>query len=436
MHLFRIGAIIILPALLHCAPLTAVDVTVAGHVKYRDGIARIPINLIKSIKDDLSVNFISVGEPDYTDIPDDIRRIIQAASHSPGKVAINFAILWSKWLPGKYHHASFLPDSAIKIAYSMIESSQIPQQWATLLNKKFDLVVVPDEYYVNVYQKSGVKIPIFTLPHGIDIEEFLEERNRKPLSHQFVFGSTGQLHERKNFELLIEAFHAEFGDNPNVKLMIHSRSSTHEQFNLDALKAKLNIRQKSIHLNKISYGKNALTPTIEINLSSLPGNEYKNFLNSLDCFVLLSKGEGFSLTPREALALGKPCIITDNTAHHTIAKTGFVYAIPSNKQEPAFYAHLGLSGHYYNCTIEDVRKALREVYTNFELYQKKAESSHEWLQQYTWPNLKAKFLNLLKPKKIILGAENKITSEYFMTNNKDLYGKYLQIAQPQSAKGT
>ena len=132
-----------------------------------------------------------------------------------------------------------------------------------------------------------------------------------------------------------EAFLAEFGTDPSVQLRIHSRSGLKNDFDLQTLKNKINRRKEIIKLEKLSFGKNQLTRNVEILLSSLPGSEYKSFLQSLDCYVLLSRGEGFSLTPREALALGKPCIITNNTAHQTIAKTGFVYVVQSRLPEPA-----------------------------------------------------------------------------------------------------
>ena len=58
------------------------------------------------------------------------------------------------------------------------------------------------------------------IPHGIDIEEFLNEPVKKKPRNPFVFGSTGSFADRKNQELLIEAFNAEFKRDPNVKLKI------------------------------------------------------------------------------------------------------------------------------------------------------------------------------------------------------------------------
>ena len=72
------------------------DLTVLGYVNYRDGLARIQYNVINLLKDDLSINFYTVGEPNYREVPDDVLKILKTPADIAGKVALNFSILWSK----------------------------------------------------------------------------------------------------------------------------------------------------------------------------------------------------------------------------------------------------------------------------------------------------------------------------------------------------
>ena len=160
---------------------------------------------------------------------------------------------------------------------------------------------------------------------------------------------------------------------------------------------------------------------------TLTDKGFKELFKTFDCYVLISKGEGFSISPREALALGKPCIISNNTAHKTICNTGHVYAVPSELIEPAIDPGVGACGNRFNCSIKDVRKALREVYTNYQEYVEKALGGREWVKDYLWENLKLRFLNLIKPKKVVLGNHNEITDDYLMTDSKKLYAKYSQL---------
>lgn len=401
-----------------------IDLTIVGSVKYRDSLGRLPIALTDLFKNDFSINYICSGRAEFEDVPSPIQSILKNPDKTPGNVALLFDILWDI----KRTPADFVPrKSFIKIAYSMLESSAIPAQWVTLLNSKFDLVIVPDDYYQGVYNKCGVTIPIFVLPHGIDLEDFLGQPVRQAAKKPFVFGCTGTFCDRKNHELLIEAFYQEFGNNERVKLRIHGRNLWFNEFNLRSLQKKLS-PGKRIRYTKLKNGRTMLTPNIELTLAPLSKHEYLDFFNSLDCYVLLSKGEGFSLTPREALALGKPCIISDNTAHHTIAQTGFVYAVPSNNKEAAYYANFkGSQGYNFNCSLKDARKALREVYNNYELYLEKALEGRKWVESYLWENVKARFSNFIKPKKVLLGAENKVTDDYLMTSSEKLYERYSAL---------
>ena len=65
---------------------------------------------------------------------------------------------------------------------------------------------------------------------------------------------------------------------------------------------------------------------VELTEGMLSREENIDFFRDIDCYVLVSKAEGFSITPREALAAGIPCILSNNTAHKTICETGLVYA--------------------------------------------------------------------------------------------------------------
>lgn len=377
------------------------DLTMLGSVRFAGSIDRFPIAFADLFKKELRMNFIHTGKfYDLTDVAPDIASLLDNPDKSAGKVALFFADPLKKKI-------DFVPQkSAIKIAYSLLESTVVPEAWVGMLNKTFDMVIVADAFYKDVYIKSGVTKPLFVLPHGIYVEEFLEEKIRRQPSTPFVFGFTGGFWPRKNQELLVQAFHEEFANDPHVKLILQGRPSGGDEY-------LRNIRKKIATL-KNKY--------IDVIYKALSDQEYKKFFNSLDCYVSVSKGEGFSITPREALALGKPTIISNNTAHKTICDTGFVYAIPSNNAES-----VGSKGYEFNCNCKDVRKALREIYSNYELYVQKAQGGREWVKTYLWKNLKNRFMNVISPKKVVLGHENLVTDDYIMTNSKDLYEKYISI---------
>lgn len=375
------------------------DLTIIGDCDDGGSIPKIPLSLIELLKNDLKINFMPTKIIDPKFISDDL--LIK--NNEAGDVALLIDML-SRNNKDTY---KLVPNSKIKIAYSMLESTRIPDKWVAILNENFDAVVVPDNFLIDVYKNSGVNIPIFVIPVIIHIDEFLKKSIKIKSNNRFVFGCSTVNYPRKNTELLIKAFAKAFKNNSKVMLKIHTKNN--------------------LYINELkNLIKDAKTNNIILIEKRLLWDEYVNFISSLDCYVLLSKGEGFSITPREALAAGIPCILSNNTTHKTICDTGFVYSVPSNIAEDAYYPVFKQNcGKHYNCKIDDAVFALNTVFKNYNIYINKAKEGKTWVQQYTGEKLKNKYLNLIKPRKIILGEENKVTDDYLMTSSVTLYHKYL-----------
>lgn len=398
--------------------LTTIDLNIVGFILSSDGLGRIPLLIIDCLKDyDLKINFIPTRKINLIS-PDTslaIQRILNNDSSKIGNVALYTDILS---YPGESHY-KFIPQNCyIKIAYSMLESSEIPKQWSSILNNYFDAVVVPDKWLIDVYKKSGVKIPIFDLALPIKLEDFLNKTTKNNANFPFVFGNTCALEDRKNYIRLIEAFNRAFGNSSEVVLKINARRS-------DGFFEILRKKVDELGLKNV-----------QLTVKVLSHQEYINFMQSFDCFVSLSRGEGFAIPPREALALGIPVIISDNTAHSTICKTGLVKPVDSNIIVPAIYSVFGGKqiGFNFDCTVEDSSQALKDVYNNYSMYLKKAVQGREWVKQYLKDNIQKKYLSLAKPEKIIFGDKNIITDNYIVTDSKSLYEKYEKIINQNISK--
>ena len=393
------------------------DLAVFGRVRFADGIGRQTIGIIDCLKSDVRINFINteIGFSTLQDINADIAHILSQQNSEVFKSNVGIFEMVLSSDPCKWWYKKIQESCAIKIAYSMFEATQIIPEWVSILNDVFDAVVVPDNYLIQVYKKSGVTIPIFVLPLGIYIEEFLKSPQKTSPGKPFVFGISAAFADRKNHIKLLESFIQEFGNSPDVVLKIHGRICEGKN-GMDICKKCINtIREKRLK-------------NIQLINKSLAWHEYIQFISSFDCYVFISKGEGFSITPREALACGIPVILSNNTTHQTICKTGFVRSVPSAIMSPAYCEAFGkVVGSNFDCTIQDVRAALRDVYQNYQKYLDMAQKGREWVQRYLYKNLRPLYLNLVKPKKVILGDHNLITDEFLMTNSPKLYEKYIKI---------
>lgn len=382
------------------------DLTLIGDTKFCGSILRFPITVIDMLKDNLKINIIRPNQKDSIfldiDISTEVKNIILNKDKTPGTVSL-LLMTPSSEKTNDYLHAI---NSKINLAYSMTESTEVPPQWVEIFNNNFDAVIVPDEFLVEVYKDSGIIIPIFVLAFPIYIDDFLSFEPKKTKNSPFVFGTSSSLIDRKNHASVINAFANIYRNNPDFKLKIHGRFG-------DVNKLKNLV--KSLNANNI-----------EVFLKQFTQKEYINFLSSLDCYVLASKSEGFSISPREALALQIPCILSNNSGHRTIIKTELVRSVETNIKEPYHYGNLfnKYIGHCFNCEIKDLEEAFSDVFNNYSKYLDKANQAREWVKQYSYKTLSKKFLNLAKPKQIILSDKNIIEDDYIMTSSKYLYDKY------------
>lgn len=386
--------------------------TVFGPVKMKDGIGKQAVDLIQALKDEISIGFVSTQQVELSEVPKEVLPFLKKNKKIKGKVAILEDVVWLPENPAYKKFIKHTSKEQVRIAYSMFESTQIPQEWVLIFNNFFDAVAVPDPYFVKVYERCGVTIPVFELPLGLHLDKFFEQLPHQKNENQFVFGNLGACIERKNQLTLVRAFAKAFGDNPQILLKINCRSG--EPSLIRSIKEEI-----------------ALLGLHNVQFTQLPLDSatYLKLFKSLDCFVSLSKGEGFSIQPREAMALGIPVILTDNTAQSSLCESGFVRSVISKKPEIATY-FWGMSyGERFNCSIDEASLALTDVYKNYDLFLEKINEARDWVQKYDYQSLKSKYLNLVKPKNIILGKENKITEEYLMTTSESLFQKYQNISE-------
>ena len=383
------------------------DLTVISSVMMADGISRQGVGIISAVQDSLSVNAYQLSTKNYKDVPPEVLNVLIKPFNGFGKVSFWTYILGINTETLPLHNSI---TSQFKIAYSMFESDAVPELWVAILNKYYDIVVVPDEFLVSVYKNSGVKIPIFVIPLGIFVEDLLKAPAKEKANSPFIFGMSAGFWKRKNHIKLMQAFNKEFGNNKNFKLKVHGRFGPY--------KAEVEKAFKSLNCNNI-----------ELLTSPLSIKDYNQFMEDIDCYVFPSSGEGYSITPRETLALGKPCIVANNTAQTTICNSGFVIPLPATKKVQAIYEIFGTKpiGNYFDCNVDDLSKLMKEVANNYDKYLKIAQGGREWVKQALWSELKPTYLNLFKPTNIVFGETNLVSPTMFQTNNKPLFDKLKAI---------
>lgn len=389
------------------------DLSIIGNIEYADGLARqgIDLFLMMSKIKDISVTVIPTSIK-MKDLPPELLQAINKKTSQYGKVVIYEKMLslsFSRknndfWRRLAGHKPS------IWIAYSMYETTQIPDSFVRNINNYFDAVVVPDKFLVPIYKNSGVTKPIFTIPLSVDMDYLLEREIKSKRNQVFTFMTLGSMTKRKNILLILKAFHKKFGNRDDVRLIVNARYSIDEY--------------KKLVLDYINEHK---IRNVFVKLKKLDKQEYADMLSKADCYINMSSGEGFSVQPREAMALGIPVIVSNNTAHETLVESKLVEPVKSDKLIDSY-----LGGKYYDVDPNDIGDAMEKVFTQYSDYLKDSKKRREWIKRYHPDNIKYLYYNLIKPKKIILGDENKIDGDTLITNSKDLYNKYNKIVMTKN----
>lgn len=386
------------------------ELTVCGFIDMTDGLGRQSIELIEAFHQDFNTSFVPTRPTRFADVSQSLQRVVSRKKSRLGKVIIFEDLLW--W-PNEEKYRKMVnkvSKDSIRIAYSMFESTKIPNEWVMILNKHFDAVAVPDTFLIDVYKNSGVKIPIFIVPLALNLKPMLEQPLKKDQHSPMVFGNLAACNDRKNQLLLVRAFAKAFGNNPNVRLRINCRGGEQEVSN-------------AITREIVQQG---LT-NVEFTQFALNRAEYLKLFQEIDCYVSISKSEGFSIQPREAMALGIPVISTDNSAQKTICDSGLVRTVHSPFQEISICPWGNAYGHVFNCSVDSVVDALKDMHNNYDKYLQKASLARKWAEQYQYDNLKSLYRSLIKPKQVVFGTEDKVTEEGLVTNSKELFEKYKTI---------
>jgi glycosyltransferase involved in cell wall biosynthesis len=175
------------------------------------------------------------------------------------------------------------------IAYTMWESTLVPQEQVEEINQSVTSLYVPCRQNVESYLNCGVRVPINVLHHGVDAEKF-SYLSRSPREF-FTFGSFGDFSPRKGIDVLIRAFQDEFSLKEPVRLLLKSTNSSPPY---------------EIKDSRITLIAGFMSQHSPEGLSRL-----LDFLRQMDVFVMPSRGEGFGLCGIEAMATGLPLIATN-----------------------------------------------------------------------------------------------------------------------------
>lgn len=278
--------------------------------------------------------------------------------------------------------------SRYKLLFTMMETRRLHQAYVERCNSA-DEIVVPSKWCKQVFEESGVKKPIDVVPLGVDTDIYRPDVEPVSFSKDlkdFVFLSVFGWSSRKGPDVLLRAYLEEFSSEEPVSLLISSRyfGSTHES-------------KKQVLRNEIarisSMVNNPKKPHVCLFGDVLSDAMMPCLYASADCYVLISRGEGFGLPFLESAACNVPVIASrysgqtdflDDTNSYLVDVDGFRVFNDDLSKVSYFYegAEFPTFGRK---AIDQTRHWMRHVYEHPDEAQKKADIlTDKVVKEYNW----------------------------------------------------
>jgi glycosyltransferase involved in cell wall biosynthesis len=271
------------------------------------------------------------------------------------------------------------------------ETTKVPNNWFPNINK-FDAVCVPSVQNKKAMINSGVKVPIFIVPHGVNANQFTPNNKKLSLKNtekKFVFVSVFGFQHRKNPEALLRAYWEEFSPADKVILVIKTNGyGRHE--NKEWIKNKIFSYKK-----KLGFGVN--TAPIILITGYTSQKQLKGIYTLGDAFVLPTRGEGVGLPFLEALSSGVPVIATGWGGHMDFLHDGNSFLIDYKLNKPAIsmnskysisrkfrYLFAEKGQLWAEPDINSLKKQMRHAYENPGLCKKKGQQGRKDMLKLSW----------------------------------------------------
>lgn len=226
--------------------------------------------------------------------------------------------------------------------------SLIGTDWDEHLNL-MDEVWVGSEFTKSILK---VKPPVRVIPPPIPQIVPDTVPIKEQIGCEFLFYTVGEFSKRKNYETLLRAFHEEFEPEEPVGLVIKTSGNEQEikQF-CDIVRSKVRKFKQDIYRKPVIVTQN------------LPKHELLSLCNSCDVFVSASHGEGLCIPAIEAMSLAKPLICPDHTSFNYTGWKVKSYLSRCYDSDQMFNLY-NYYTHWYDIDIEDLKRCMRESYTD------------------------------------------------------------------------
>lgn len=255
-------------------------------------------------------------------------------------------------------------DHQYRSIITMWEAMELPEAFRENFHE-FEQIIVPSRQNVELFSRYHDNVVYMPLGVDPDLWHYVAP---SPPERDFRFLISGR-GTRKGVDLVYRAFREVFagvpaGDGPVPRLIMKSRSG-HQEYYGDG----------------IEQITGTLDPLAERDLYA-----------SAHCYVQPSRGEGFGLQPLQAIALGRPTILTDAHGHESYAHLGIGLGWDHIHSDEFLF---GEAGDWWEPRYDELCEQMWDVYKNWASHAETAKKNAVTVaDEWTWSHTTDRFLEL------------------------------------------
>lgn len=217
-----------------------------------------------------------------------------------------------------------------------------------------DGIFVSSNWAKNIVEENDIKTPTYVVPLGVNTKIFNYQLFEKPTHNKYVFLNIGKWEVRKGHDLLADIFIKAFPTEDNVELWMVASEHTNNYSSKEELQE----------------WKNKYSVDSRIKISTGVGSqlELAHIMSQASCGIFMSRAEGWNLELLECMAMNKPVIATNYTAHTEFCNTDNCNLVNIDEKEKAHdgkaFTGQGSWGKIGQKQIDDCIDHMRFVYKN------------------------------------------------------------------------
>lgn len=240
------------------------------------------------------------------------------------------------------------------------ETDKLPLEFAKNVDL-LDEIWTGSESNAQAIRNAGVTKPIYIIPQAIDTANVSVEPYKIDHTDTFKFYSMFEWTERKNPNVLLEAFWKEFQKGEKVSLTIKTYLDNFTPEKKREIDQLVKMSKKKCQLE--TY------PPVYMFRNLMDKHQIYRFHKTFDCFVSGHRGEGWGLPQMEAMLMAKPIISTGYGGIHEYIEdsiNGFLLPykmvkLDENSRNKQWYTQ---DQSWADVNVSDMRAKMRYAYEN------------------------------------------------------------------------